>query len=248
MSVNGIKIGVNGKMQIAICDDEKEFLLELKRFILEYRTHKLVAIDIYEYNNGRSLLESNQTFDIVFIDYQMPGLDGLETARLLRERNYICSIVFITNYPSFVFKSFEVQPFRFFKKPLNKDELFSAMDSYLKQQKMLNPIMIVDEGERKIIQTEEIVYIEGSGKGTIIRTKNGIVQCSKNLSTVLKLLPMHCFYRTHKSYIVNLYCIVSYNRMEIKMINGEKMPISRIKSADFNSFYKQFVKNYYVRL
>ena len=234
-------------MQIAICDDEKDFRIELKNLILDYRLDKLIAIDIYEYNNGQSLLDSNQTFDMVFIDYQMPGLDGLETARLLRERNYICSIIFITNYPSFVFKSFEVQPFRFFKKPLKQNELFSALDSYLKQQKLLNPIMIVEDGERKIIQTDEIVYIEGCGKGTIIRTKNGSISCSKNLSTLLELLPMHCFYRVHKSYIVNMYCIVSYTRLETQLINGEKTPISRTKSSDFKSSYKQFVKNYYVR-
>ena len=107
--------------------------------------------------------------------------------------------------------------------------------------------MIVDEGERKIIQTDEIVYIEGSGKGTVIRTKHGTVNCSKNLSTIFELLPMHCFYRIHKSYIVNMYCIVGYTRLEIQLINGEVAPISRTKSADFSISYKKFVKNFYVR-
>ena len=104
------------------------------------------------------------------------------------------------------------------------------MDSYLRQQKLLNPIMIVEDGERKIIQTEEIIYIEGHGKGSVIRTKQGTINCSKNLSTVYDLLPMHCFYRIHKSYIVNMYCIISYNRLETQLINGEKTPISRTKS------------------
>ena len=247
MNTNNIQKGVKGKMQIAICDDEKEFRDELKARIIEYRTQKLIATDIYEFNDGQSLLKSNQVFDIIFIDYQMPGLDGLETAKILREKNFICSIIFITNYPSFVFKSFEVQPFRFFKKPLDKDELYSAMDSYLRQQKLLNPIMIVEDGERKIIQTEEIIYIEGHGKGSVIRTKQGTINCSKNLSTVYDLLPMHCFYRIHKSYIVNMYCIISYNRLETQLINGEKTPISRTKSAEFKESYKKFVKNYYVR-
>ena len=74
-------------MQIAICDDEKDFRDELKTRIIEYRTQKLIATDIYEFNDGQSLLNSNQVFDIIFIDYQMPGLDGLETAKMLRKKN-----------------------------------------------------------------------------------------------------------------------------------------------------------------
>ena len=73
-------------MQIAICDDEKELRDELKARIIEYRTQKLIVTDIYEFNDGQSLLKSNQVFDIIFIDYQMPGLDGLETAKILRKK------------------------------------------------------------------------------------------------------------------------------------------------------------------
>lgn len=234
-------------MQIAICDDEELFRTELKTQIIKYKNERLIAIDIFEYKDGKDLINSNQVFDIVFIDYQMPGIDGFKTAKILRERKYICSIIFVTNYPNFVFKSFEVHPFWFFQKPLNQNDLFSALDSYLKQQKLLNPIMIVENGERKTIKTDEIIYIEGRGKGSIIRTKNGTVNCSKSLFDIHNLLPIHCFYRIHKSYIVNMYCIDMINKYEVFLINGEKASISRTKAAAFKKAYSIFVKNYYVR-
>ena len=116
-------------MQIAICDDEKIFRNNLKEVLIEYKAEKRVQIDIYEFNDGMDLLDTNIIFDVVFIDFQMPGLNGLETARALRQKNCICSIIFITSYPQFVFDSFEVQPFRFLVKPLDVTKVKSAMDS-----------------------------------------------------------------------------------------------------------------------
>lgn len=100
-------------MQVAICDDEKSFRDELKSVLIEYKMAKRIQIDIYEFENGDSLLNSNIVFDVLFIDFQMPGFNGLETAKRLRLKNCICSIIFITSFPQFVFDSFEVQPFRF---------------------------------------------------------------------------------------------------------------------------------------
>lgn len=234
-------------MQVAICDDEKIFRDELKKKLLEYRSEKRIEIDIYEFESGNSLLNSENVFDMVFIDYQMPGLDGLETAKSMRLKNCICSIIFITSFPQFVFDSFEVQPFRFFVKPLDAVKLKAAMDSYLKQQKLLNPIVIVEDGEQKTINSENIVYLEGDGKYCLIRTTDTTFKSSKTISKVQELLPKHCFYRIHKSYVVNMYCVSSIVGNEAVLINGEKARIGRNHIADFKKVYMNFVKNFYVK-
>ncbi len=236
------------KMQIAICDDEKEFRDALKNKLIAYKREKRIQIDIYEFENGSRLLQSDIVFDMVFIDYQMPGLNGLETAKALRLKNCICSIIFITSYPEFVFESFEVQPFRFFIKPLKENDLHSALNHYLQQQKLLCPIVVVDEGERKTINSENILYLEGDGKYCIIRTTDNVVRSSKTLAKVQQELPQHCFYRIHRSYVVNMYCISSVKGNEILLINGEKALISRTHTADFKKVYKDFVKNYYIKV
>lgn len=235
-------------MQVAICDDEQEFRKELRTFLVEYKRINHIQIDIYEFESGESLLSCEQKFDVVFIDYQMSGINGLETAGKLRMKNSICCIIFVTAFPEFVFDSFEVQPFRFLVKPLDKDKVAAALDCYIRQQKSLNPITVIEDREQKTIPAEDILYLEADGKHSLIRTADHIYSSSRTLSKIIELLPEHCFYRVHKSYIVNLYCIESVSGNEIIMINGEKAQISRSRVAQFKKRYMQFVKDYYVKV
>ncbi len=230
-------------MLVAICDDDPVFRSEISRMITEHLKKHRVGVKIVEFEDGDSLLGSGDVFDMVLIDYLMPGTDGLETAKKMRARRYVCSIIFVTSYPQFILDSFEVQPFRFFIKPVDVNKLEAALNSYLEQQRQLNPIVILDEGKRHTIKTEDIIYLEADGRNSIIRTKDKSYQCSKNLSMLQKMLPMFCFYRVHKSYIINMYCIFTIRKNEIGLINGEKAMISRSNLAGFKRAYAEFVKN-----
>ena len=120
-------------MLIAICDDEAFFRDELRSYLVEYGKSRRTLVEIFEYSNGETLCSSDYAFDMVFLDYQMPGIDGMETARLLRRRNHRCNIVFVTNFPNFMIESFEVNPYRFYIKPVCKDKIFAMLDEYIRQ-------------------------------------------------------------------------------------------------------------------
>ena len=233
-------------MQIAICDDEPNFREELRNYLVEYKKDRRLQLDVYEFENGNDLCISKIPFDIVFLDYQMPLLDGMETARILRENNVLCNIVFVTNYPDFVFESFEVNPYRFWKKPIEFEKVESLLNLYIKQHKMLAPIMIFDYDGQKIIESKDVVYLEGDGRYCIIRTRFETVHSSKTLSGVLELLPQYCFFRVHKSYAVNLYCVKRILGNEVWLNNGEKVLISRNNVSKFKVAYKNFIKDYYL--
>ena len=235
-------------MQIAICDDEAYFRNELKDKLLKYKKEKRIAIDIYEFENGVSLLESETVFDIIFLDYQLPDINGMDIAKRLRAENASCCIIFVTQYPQFVYDSFEVQPFRFFVKPLSDEKLCSALDTFLENNKLITPLVIVNEGQQITIEAKSIVYLEGDGKYCLVRTVDNTYRSSKTLSQVQELLPKHCFYRIHKSYLVNMYYISSIQGSELNLINGEKASIGRTRLSDFRKSYMDFVKNYYVTL
>lgn len=235
-------------MIVAICDDDKIFRKELKEFLINYKTEHRLHIDILEFDSGYSLLDCKESYDIVFLDYQMPNINGMETAHILRSRKNICSIIFITSFPEFMIEAFEVNTYRFLIKPLDTAKLSKSIDCFIKDKKMHSPIIINENGEQKIINSEDIIYIEGSGKYCIIRTIDTTVRSSKTLSGVLKLLPQHCFYRTHKSYALNLYCIVSIKDEFITLNNGEKSKISRNRMNGFKKAYKDFIKHFNTRI
>ena len=204
-------------------------------------------LDIVEFCNGNDLLNSNLTFDIVFLDYQMPGDNGLNVAKSLRLRHNICSIIFITSYPEFMIEAFSVNTFRFLIKPLDKGKLISAIDDYIKEKKMFSPITVNTYDGQRVINSEDIIYLEGDGKYCNIRTTNGFYHSSKTLSSVFKLLPTHCFFRTHKSYVVNLYCISLISNNCITLNNNEKVKISRSNISRFKRAYSTFIYHFKAR-
>lgn len=236
-------------MRIAICDDEQIFRAELHNYLVNYKTERRIQIDIYEFDDGKSFLGSDLTFDIVFMDYQMPDIDGLETAKQLRLKNSLCSIVFITSYSDFFIKdAFEVNTYRFFDKPISCDKIYSMLDTYIAQQKRLAPIMVYDFDGQKTIPFKDIVLIEGDNKYCKIHTTAEIIPCSKTIVATLRKLPEYCFYRTHKSFAINMYFVSKVEKDNILMINGETAYLSRKYAPSFKKAYRDFVKNYYVRL
>lgn len=235
-------------MIAAICDDEEIFRNELKQFLIQYKKDRRIHLDIVEFSDGQSLLNYDNGIDIVFLDYDMPGLNGIDTARILRSRKNICCIMYITSYPEYVFDSFEVNTYRYFVKPIDWDKLSIAIDDFIKDKKMLAPIVVNVDGEQLTISSEDIIYLEAEGKYCYVRTTNNLVRSSKTIAKVFELLPKHCFYRTHKSFAVNLYCVHSIKDGCIILTNGEKAKISRNCKADFKKAYQNFIKNFIARV
>lgn len=235
-------------MRIAICDDEKTFRSELVKMLLEYRNLHRLGMDIREFNNGQSLLKDDSVFDLVFLDYQMDDIDGLETARIMRKNNDNCAIVFVTSYPTFIREAFEVDAMRFLDKPVSKTKLFESIDNFIKMQKNKFTISVNVDDEIVRIETDSILYIEADGKYSIIRTKEEFYHSSKTLNEILNALPIYCFYRTHRSYAVNLYHIKKYDNKRIYFDNGEQALISRAKLSSFKKDLHNFVSDYLFKI
>ena len=96
-------------INIAICDDEKYISDKVKKLALDFFHRKNVKIKISQFGSGEELLRYNKSIDILFLDIQMDGIDGMETARKLRSQNYKGYLIFITVLKEMVFQAFEVQ-------------------------------------------------------------------------------------------------------------------------------------------
>ncbi len=234
-------------MIAAICDDDVIFRKKMREFLLNYKRERRMHLDIVEFSNGNELLSYKYPLDIVFMDYEMPDLNGMETARILRTRTSLCCIIFISSYPQHVFESFEVKTYRYLVKPLDFLKLESVLDHYIREKKMMFPVTVNIDGEHLTINSEEIVYLEGDGKYCIIRTTHECFRASKTIAQIFDLLPQHCFYRAHKSYAVNFYCVHSIKANIVVLTNGEKIKISRTKIVDIKKEYKNFLKHFVTR-
>ena len=117
--------------KIAVCDDDKESVIRLKEMILSAGISK--EIDCYE--SGEKLVESDQNYDILFLDIDMGGMNGIETARQIRESDVNCNIIFITSFEQYSKEAISVHPFAFVDKPITYAQMEKLIsDVYEKLQ------------------------------------------------------------------------------------------------------------------
>lgn len=233
-------------MRVAICDDEKVFREDLIKKVYEYSNIHRLEMVVDGYSCGEDLILSRIPYDIIFLDYKMGGLDGLDTARKLREKNLSCSIIFLTNYPHFVYESFEVNTFRFFEKPLEKNKLHKAFDDYFKKYGNDYPVLLKCNREILNINTKDIVFLEADNKSCIIHLVDEIIRCSKTMATISKLMPEDHFHKVNRAFIVNLNYIRKYDNDEITFKNGEKVHISRNYLTPFKTEYRKYSRNRFI--
>ena len=115
-------------MRILICDDEVKYVNELKVHVREYMKNHFIQCNIETTSSPKEVLKKNRTYDLVFLDIQMPEINGLEIAHKLKERNSKVVIFFITAFNKYQDDAMDLQIFRFFEKPFDVKRLYSSLD------------------------------------------------------------------------------------------------------------------------
>ncbi|MFT3951298.1 MAG: LytTR family DNA-binding domain-containing protein [Oscillospiraceae bacterium] len=231
-------------MRIAVCDDEKHFFITLHTMLEDYAALINEAILTTHFLSGMDLLASIQSFDLIFMDYKMDGLDGMATAKQLRLRNQDVTIIFLTGFPHVVFESFAVNTFRFLVKPLKKQELFDAMDAYLHAVSTDDFLLLhTNDGTWKL-RFSEILYIEARGKHSLVRTRDKQLESCKYLKEFIPLLPDGAFMRTHKSSIVHFLHIRNHDNNVIYFDNGERAAIGKRYLSAFKTAFQHYIMRY----
>lgn len=231
-------------MKIALCDDERFWADKLHKLISEYNDARHTDCYITVFSSGSELLKRGEKYDVIFMDYQMKGLDGIETARKIREQNNECVIIFVSSYPDIAIDTFEVNAYRFLVKPIDKDKLFKSLDDFKKQTEADDFIVLKSRDEERIIRASEIIFCEAANKHSLLHTPNGIIESSKNIKEIGKQLKKEIFFRCHKAYIVSFPHIKSFDNKHITMDNGEQASISRNYLAAFKTAFQEYVLKY----
>ena len=231
-------------VRIAVCDDEKYFRGILKRKLEIYAKKKAMIFLYDDFADGKELLKSTCSYDLIFLDYKMDELNGIDTARKLREKNDKTTIIFLTSIIDAVYDSFEVNTFRFLSKPIDDDRLYKALDDFLKSLNENNFLSLMACPKIIRIEYDDILYIEAKGKSCTIHTINKTIEYPQLLLTVEDKLPEDRFLRCHKSFIIGFKHISARDGSKITFTNGEKVDLSRKNTDLFKTKYIDYLKRY----
>ena len=236
-------------LSVAVCDDSSYMRSITKKQLMNYAFQKNVEIQVYEYESGESLLESEisnkRVHDLIIIDFEFEekGQNGIDIIRTLRKLKKKTKVIFLSSYPQVVFQSFEVDVYRFLVKPLDEKVLFKAMDDFIDSLATETILSVRIKGENCYYPEEIITFVEGYGKNCILHfsDEHQDVVCSETLSAIEERLSGDRFFRCHKSYLVNLGHVDSYNHAEITLDCEESIPLSRNKYKEFGAVLTEFI-------
>ena len=217
-------------MKIAICDDDKQLRKNLRHLIEVQLDFMALTYEISEYESGISLLKhiDKKEPDILFLDIEMPGIGGMDTAKSLRNLGKKMLIIFITAYPDYVFQGYEVHAFHYILKPYKKTKLKEVLENAIKElSSQENQFYIVQQKSGIIrLNLRDITYFKSDKRNIYAIQKNGEqISFYEKLNDVEAKLP-DFFQRIHNRYLVNMNCI---SRLESNfcICSGEELPVSR---------------------
>ena len=226
-------------INVAICDDEKIVSDDLRSKIKQIRND--YCIDVY--SHSRDILDNADKYDIIFLDIEMPDLDGMSISVMLRDRGYRGFIVFLTSHMEFMQNAFKVKAFRYLGKPVKAGELEETLINADKEILGRKSIVVSDYGAEHKINVEDIFYLKADGNNTIIRLEKEKITAGKTLKSFLDDLGTSMLYQVHKSYVV------SFKHM--KIIDGDtiffqgiddEVPVARRRIATVKKAFYSYVR------
>ena len=232
-------------LNFAICDDEPYMAQEIANQLSWYMNGKQIAsYCVSSFQNGCSLLESDCDFDVIFLDIQMEHLNGMETAKMLRQRKNHSLLIFVTVLKECVFDAFEVEAFDYLLKPFDSDHFKRTMDRVIKtlQQRETKSIVIRRGTSCDIILLPEIVYFEVQGRKIYIHQSNGKITDYYDKLNDLEQRIDGRFFRCHRSYLVNIEYIRGCNAGQVILSQGDKIPVSRLRERDLRQALLRYMK------
>lgn len=232
-------------MRIAVCDDEKEI-----RDMFAEKIGKLYPKgDLSLYQSGEELLLSDQEPDILLLDIQMPGKNGMETAMEMRRKNKKMILIFVTALDDFVFQAFDAGAFHYLVKPFDDGKFAEVLQNAVRQledrERMSDNgstrdkpgLVITTGGEHVTVNISDIVYAEVFDRKIILHTMDADIEYYGKMKELEEKAGDE-FYRTHRSFLVNFGYIRKYDAEVIYLEKGQAL----VARQNYRGFVKSYLR------
>ncbi len=231
--------------KIAIVEDEKEASDTLKKMIEEYqKKDQENHFSVVSFSSASSFLfEYNGSYDLIFMDIEMPGLNGMEAAKQIREKDNHVLIVFVTNMAQYAVEGYSVHAYDFILKPINYPRFsmkFERICNELTHQNNDHFISIQVKKEVKRIRVDDIRYIEVLNHDLILHMNKECMKFRGTMKEIEQKLHEENFSRCSNSFLVNLKYITGL-KGDFVLLGEESLRISQTKRFSFLSDYALYV-------
>ena len=225
------------KIKIAIVEDDKEASKYLKNLIYDFKATESFSFNVDIFENAFQFEEHySNNYDLIFLDIEMPGKNGMDLAKWIRERNENLTIIFTTNLAQYAVEGYEVRAFDFIVKPLNKNDFFikfTRILNYLKNSINDEKICVkTRNGETTSVSISSIKYIEVKNHDLIYHLNNKEITTRGTMNSIENSLSKYNFSRSNSCYLINLKYVTKIVGDTLE-INDLKLKISQSRRKSF---------------
>ena len=237
-------------IKIAFCDDDMEVLHQMNELLDRYRVERNEDITYAACQSPFELLteiEKGIRPDILFLDVVMPGQNGMDVAKEIRQYDTNMKIIFLTSSPEFAVESYSVGAYFYQLKPIWEESFFRLMDAVLAEceKKKKNSLILRSKDGITRIDLQQLEYCEVLGRKLLFHLEDGaVLESAGSLDDLAGQLMQHSnFFRPHRSFLVNMEYIQNISSRSIKMVNDAEIPIPHGKCSEIKNTYMEYAFN-----
>lgn len=237
-------------IKIAFCDDDMEVLHQMNELLDRYRVERNEDITYATFQSPFELLteiEKGIRPDILFLDVVMPGQNGMDVAKEIRQYDTNMKIIFLTSSPEFAVESYSVGAYFYQLKPIWEESFFRLMDAVLAEceKKKKNSLILRSKDGITRIDLQQLEYCEVLGRKLLFHLENGaVLESAGSLDDLAgQLMQYSNFFRPHRSFLVNMEYIQNISSRSIKMVNDAEIPIPHGKCSEIKNTYMEYAFN-----
>lgn len=230
-------------MRVAIIDDSKQDATRLEGYLTRFQTENSVSVSAAHYSDARAFLSDyHYNWDLVIMDIDMPGINGVEAARLLRKNDTNVVLMFVTNMPQYALCGYEVEAVDYVLKPVAYQDFALKLCKARRyiQRNQDDKLTLHTTGGEVQLSLREVFYVESMLHYLLYHTDRQDYKTRGTMSEAEKQLRPHQFVRCNTSYLVNLRHVEAIERDDV-LVAGTRLKISRGKRREFLDGFTRFL-------